>query len=225
MSTTVTGEAILPFYIMCDESGSMDANGGIDAINQGLPELHATICADPLVTDKCRIGLITFSDYAEELLPLSKMSDVTAMPGCTAKGLTNYGEAFNLLRSAISRDIADLKSQGYQVYRPAVFFITDGEPTDEWEMDYRALVDKNANRQAPNVIAFGVGGSDPHTIGRVGTVGAFVMRNGHSPGNALKEIMRSLTNSIVSSSGQANPTLVVPDAPDGCVSVPLDPMI
>ena len=53
------GNAVLPFYILCDESGSMDANGGIDAVNRGLPELHATIAGDPLVADKCRIGLIT----------------------------------------------------------------------------------------------------------------------------------------------------------------------
>jgi uncharacterized protein (TIGR00255 family) len=48
----------------------MDANGGIDAVNRGLPELHATIAGDPLVSDKCRIGLITFSDIAEELVRL-----------------------------------------------------------------------------------------------------------------------------------------------------------
>ena len=140
------GNAVLPFYILCDESGSMDANGGIDAVNRGLPELHATIAGDPLVADKCRIGLITFSDIAEELLPLSNLSDVQAMPGCAAKGMTNYGEAFNLLRVVIARDITNLKSQGMQVYRPAVFFITDGEPTDDWEANYRALTDKTGNK-------------------------------------------------------------------------------
>ncbi len=221
---TPTGENILPFYIVCDESGSMDGNGGIDAINSGLPELHATIAADPLVSDKCRIGLITFSDIAEELLPLSKASDVSAMPGCAAKGLTNYGEAFNLLRVVIARDIANLKSQGFQVFRPAVFFITDGDPTDDWEANYRALVDKTTNRQAPNVIAFGVAGSNASTIGKIGTVGAFVGNAGVNPGVALKEILRSLTNSIVSSSSSSTPTLVVPDAPDGCTAVPLETM-
>ena len=155
------GNAVLPFYILCDESGSMDANGGIDAVNNGLPELHAAIAGDPLVSDKCRIGLITFSDIAEELLPLSNLSDVQAMPGCAAKGMTNYGEAFNLLRVVIARDIANMKSQGIQVYRPAVFFITDGDPTDDWEANHRALTDKNINPQAPHIIAFGVAGANP----------------------------------------------------------------
>ena len=218
------GNAVLPFYILCDESGSMDANGGIDAVNRGLPELHATIADDPLVSDKCRVGLITFSDTAEELLPLSNLSDVQAMPGCTAKGMTNYGEAFNLLRVVISRDIANMKSQGIQVYRPAVFFITDGEPTDDWEANHRALSDKNVNPQAPHIIAFGVAGANPAVIGKIGTKAAFIANQGVDPGNALKEILKSLTNTIVNSSSSSSPTLMVQQAPPGTTAVPLDTM-
>jgi uncharacterized protein YegL len=218
------GNAVLPFYILCDESGSMDANGGIDAVNKGLPELHAAIAGDPLVSDKCRIGLITFSDIAEELLPLSNLSDVQAMPGCAAKGMTNYGEAFNLLRVVISRDIANMKSQGIQVYRPAVFFITDGEPTDDWEANHRALTDKNVNPQAPHIIAFGVAGANPAVIGKIGTKAAFIANQGVDPGNALKEILKSLTNTIVNSSSSSSPTLMVQQAPPGTTAVPLDTM-
>ncbi len=218
------GNAVLPFYILCDESGSMDANGGIDAVNRGLPELHATIAGDPLVSDKCRIGLITFSDIAEELLPLSNLSDVQAMPGCAAKGMTNYGEAFNLLRVVISRDISNMKSQGIQVYRPAVFFITDGEPTDDWEANHRALTDKNVNPQAPHIIAFGVAGANPTVIGKIGTKAAFIANQGVDPGNALKEILKSLTNTIVNSSSSSSPTLIVQQAPPGTTAVPLDTM-
>jgi len=223
MSETATGENILPFYIVCDESGSMEGIGGIDAINSGLPELHSTIASDPLVSDKCRIGLISFSDIAEELLPLSRATDIPAMPGVQAKGVTNYGEAFNLLRYVIDRDIDALKQHGYQVYRPAVFFITDGEPTDDqtWEQTYRALIDKTTYRRAPNIIAFGVNGANAATIGKIGTVGAFIASSGINPGNALKEILRSLTSSIVSSSSSSSPQLVVPAAPDGCTAVPL----
>jgi uncharacterized protein YegL len=123
----------------------------------------------------------------------------------------------------IDRDIDALKQQGYQVFRPAVFFITDGEPTDDqtWEQTYRSLIDKNTNRRAPNVIAFGVNGANATTIGKIGTVGAFIASSGINPGNALKEILRSLTNSIVSSSSSSTPQLVVPAAPDGCTAVPL----
>ena len=219
-----TGENILPFYIVCDESGSMGPNGGINAINGALPELHATIASDPLVSDKCRIGLITFSDTAEELMSLTNLADVVAMPGMQARGLTNYGQVFDLLKTVISRDIANLKGQGYKVYRPAVFFITDGEPTDvaTWESSYRSLVDKTTNRHAPNIIAFGVDGADASTIGKVGTLGAFVSTSGVSPADSLREIIGSLTNTIFDSASSANPQLVVPAAPAGTTAVPLE---
>ena len=169
------GNAVLPFYILCDESASMDANGGIDAVNRGLPELHATIAGDPLASDKYRIGLITFSDIAEELLPLTNLSDVHPMPGLMEKPMSNYGEAFNLLRVVISRDIANMKSQGIQVYRATVFFITDGNPTNDWEANHRALTDKNVNPQAPNIIACGVAGANPVVMEKIGTKGVFIV--------------------------------------------------
>jgi uncharacterized protein YegL len=221
-----TGEQILPFYIVCDESGSMEPIGGIAAINKSLPELHAEIAADPLVSDKCRIGLITFSDTAEELMSLTKLSDVVAMPGMQARGVTNYGAVFDLLKQVIVRDIANLKSQGYEVFRPAVFFITDGEPTDNpaWENSYRSLMDKSTFRQYPNIIAFGVHGANAVTIGKIGTVGAFIGDHGVEPADSLSEIMRSLTRSIMDSSGSSTPTFVVPAAPTGTTAVALEPM-
>jgi uncharacterized protein YegL len=101
----MTGQEVLLFYIVCDESGSMGPNGGIAAINQALPELHATLAADPLVVDKSRLSIIAFSDNAEVILPLCKVTDVADMPGVTEAGLTNYGTAFALLQSTIENDV------------------------------------------------------------------------------------------------------------------------
>ena len=186
------GNAVLPFYILCDESASMDANGGIDAVNRGLPELHATIAGDPLASDKYRIGLITFSDIAEELLPLTNLSDVHPMPGLMEKPMSNYGEAFNLLRVVISRDIANMKSQGIQVYRPSVFFITDGDPTDDWEANHHALTDKNVNPQAPNIIACGVAGANPVVMEKIGTKGVFIVPHNDVWGYVFRRLISAI---------------------------------
>ena len=225
-SEFATGENVLPFYIVCDESGSMGPNGGIDAINAALPELHATIAADPLVSDKCRIGLITFSDTAEELMSLTNLADVLAMPGMQPRGMTNYAQVFDLLKTVISRDVGNLKSQGYAVYRPAVFFITDGDPTDanQWENSYRSLVDKSTNKHAPNIIAFGIDAQGIHssTIGKIGTVGAFLAAPNVQPADCLREIIGSLTSTIFDSASSSTPQLVIPAAPDGTTAVQLE---
>ena len=220
-----TGEQVLPFYIVCDKSASMASNGGIDAINSSLPDLHAPIAADPLVNDKSRIALIAFSDEAHLLCSLAPASDIDEMPGVAPDGATRYGKAFELLRSQIEMDIQMLKADGFRVFRPAVFFISDGAPTDDgWRSSHSALTDRSQNPQAPNIIAFGVDQADPGVVQEVATAAAFLADTQISPANALKEIIRSLTNSIVASSSSSSPTLVIPPAPDGTISLPLDPM-
>jgi uncharacterized protein YegL len=217
-----TGEQILPFYIVCDESGSMGANGGIDAINRALPDVHSALASDPLVSDKARIGLIVFSDEAEELMSLTRAADVSAFPGVQAKGLTNFGDAFRTLNDVIVRDIAELKQQGYRVFRPAVFFISDGEPNEAWEDDYDDLMNNDSAR--PNIVAFGVDSADLGVMKRIATVACYMSEDNANPGPVLREIMKALTNSIITSTNAPTPQFVAPPAPDGCVSVALDEM-
>jgi len=218
------GEQILPFYIVCDESASMEYNGGIDAINNAIPELHAVIASDPLVDDKARICLITFSDDAEVLAPLSHASDIEEMPGVAAAGATSYGAVFRLLKSQIATDIALYRADGYKILRPAVFFITDGQPTDDWEQDHQALTDRSTNRQYPNIIAFGVDQANETTVKHVQTFAGFVMEQGVDPGAALKEVMQGICESIIETSGQSEPELRVPESIEGMRSVHLDEM-
>ncbi|MDA2989737.1 MAG: hypothetical protein O2815_11735, partial [Actinomycetota bacterium] len=109
------GQEVMLFYIVCDESASMATNGGIETINQSLPELHATLVSDPLVVDKSRLSIIAFSDTAEVILPMSKATEIQDMPGVAENASTSYGAAFNTLRQAIEVDVNGLKSQGYRV--------------------------------------------------------------------------------------------------------------
>ena len=131
------GFQVVPFYIVCDESQSMEGPK-LDACNKALPEIHKAIATDPIVNDKVRIGVISFSDTAEVLLPLSKMTDVVDFPGLVVKGGTNYGNAFSCLKSTLQSEISALKASGDRVNRPIVFFISDGEPTDtNWPVQHQ----------------------------------------------------------------------------------------
>jgi uncharacterized protein YegL len=171
------GEVVVPVYIVCDESASMEPIGGIAAINRALSDLHAGIASDPFVSDMWHFGLITFSDTAEELMSLTKLNDVVAMPGLQARGMTNYRPVFDLLKQVISRDIANLKSQGCEVFRPLVLFLTSGDPVDnpEWKDPYRLLMDKWTFRQYPNIIAIGFDGAQEQVIAEVGSLAAMIV--------------------------------------------------
>ncbi|MFD8167981.1 vWA domain-containing protein [Streptomyces cellulosae] len=188
---------LLPFYMVCDESGSM-AGGGVDGINAALPDLHQEISTNPSVADKTRFALIGFSTQASVLQQLADLSELTQLPSLSAGGVTNFGAAFRLLKDTIEKDVTALKGEGHDVYRPVVFFLSDGIPTDEgWRTE---LEDLKAFRYAPKIIAFGVSDADAATITEVANFKAFLQENESiSPAVALREFASSLTRSIVSS--------------------------
>jgi uncharacterized protein YegL len=222
-------QQILPFYLLCDESGSMSGEP-IKAINEALPQLHREIGSNPVVTDKTRFCLIGFSSKAEILLPLSDMSTVTSIPALKAHGGTDYTKAFDLLRQTINDDVNTLKAAGHQVYRPAVFFLSDGLPNQNgWEQSYQALIDPSW-RPHPNILAFGFGQADQQTIQQVATAKAFMADGSLSPAEALNEFAKSLIRSIVNSGAQSasrpeeGASLVMPDQVPGFTTIAADPV-
>ena len=206
-------DQILPFYVVCDESFSMTDH--IDALNEGLRELHLAVGTDPVVANKTRFCLIGFSGSVEILLPLSQLSDITEISGLSAKTSTNFGTAFRVLRDTIERDVDQLKQASYEVCRPAVFFLSDGQPTDPatWPDAFAALTDSSFFAR-PNMIAFGIGDADPTTIGRVGTFKAFMIQDGVRPGAALHEFASALTRSMVRTGMSASDGEIAPHLPD-----------
>jgi uncharacterized protein YegL len=219
---------ILPFYMVCDESGSM-AGGGVDAINSALPDLHQEISTNPSVADKTRFALIGFSTQASVLQPLADLSELTQLPSLSAGGVTSFGAAFRLLKTTIEKDVTDLKADGHDVYRPVVFFLSDGIPTDEgWRTDLKEL---NSSRYAPKIIAFGVTDAETATITEVANFKAFIQQEHTvSPAMALREFASSLTRSIVNSAtsmsaqGGEGFQLQVDDHVPGFTSLSLDKM-
>ncbi|MFF0450092.1 VWA domain-containing protein [Streptomyces sp. NPDC004609] len=217
---------ILPFYMVCDESGSM-SGPPIDAINAALPDLHQEISTNPTVADKTRFALIGFSDDATVLQSLVDLSELDSLPALAAGGVTSYGEAFRTLKKCVEADVADLKSQGHEVYRPVVFFLSDGVPTDgNWE---QALQDLTSSRYAPKIIAFGIGAADTATISQVANFRAFMQQDSSvSPAAALREFAASLTRSIVrsassmSADGSSGFSLAVDEQVTGFTTVALD---
>ncbi|MFD5798170.1 vWA domain-containing protein [Streptomyces diastatochromogenes] len=217
---------ILPFYLLCDESGSMIGDS-IDAINNALPDLHHEISTNPTVADKTRFCLIGFSDSATVLQPLVDLSDIDEVPALAAGGLTSYGEAFRTLKRCIENDVAALKAEGHEVYRPVAFFLSDGIPTDEdWEQAYKELTQ---SRFCPKIIAFGIGEAQEATIGHVANFRAFMQKDSTvSPAQALREFATSLTRSIVRSAasiaadGGNGFTLAVDDTVPGFSTISLD---
>jgi uncharacterized protein YegL len=155
---------LLPFYVVADVSYSMSGDK-LAKVNKILPSIVDALSENPILSDKVRIALIDFSDDARVLLPLCDVLEPTlTLPVLKERGGTSFAAAFRLLRTEIAANAKQLKVDGYRVHRPAVFFLSDGEPTDR-ENDWRgALADLTGDKAYPNIIPFGVDGADARTM-------------------------------------------------------------
>ena len=199
---TVIGQ-VLPMYFVGDESHSM-AGDPIAAVNQGLIDLRDEVAKHPLIGKKVRFGIITFADTAETRLQLSELSEDLVLSSLAPRGRgTSYASALEALRQTIPADVALLKATGYQVHRPSVFFLSDGQPTDKADR-WRARLDELKDpgfRERPNVLAFGVGDADPAVIRELASSPryGFMTTEGASTAGAIAEFATSMLNSMVAS--------------------------
>jgi len=205
---------VLPVYVMIDESASMHDH--LDVLMVGLQRLHDALLGEPMAAAKVRFSVLGFADDVEERLPLADLRRESEMPRLVARGGTRYRPAFEDLRERIPRDVVALKSQGYSVHRPAVFFLSDGLPNDAgaWEEQYSKLVDRAVTPAAPNIIAFGVGDANAPLIVQIASRPdyAFIAVESVDIGNAVAQFTQSLTKSIVRSGrtlGSEQPELIV----------------
>lgn len=196
--------SLLPVYFVADESSSMTP--WISQLSDGLASLHSTMLQESMAAAKVRLCVLGFSDSVICHLDLTDLRYESTMPRFAPRGMTNYGAAFAELRDRMPDDIKRLKGEGYLVHRPAVFFLTDGQPTDGdgWKPTRSILVDKATTSFAPNILAFGIGQAQAGTILELATRQefAYVTAVGVDVGRAIAEFVKTLTQSLVLS-GQA----------------------
>jgi uncharacterized protein YegL len=209
---------LLPVYILADESASM-AEYAYE-LNTGLVSLYEALRSEPMVAAKVRLSILGFSDDVEVRLSLADLRNEEGIPELKIRSTTNYDAAFRDLQTRIPSDIAILKGSGYLVHRPAVFFLSDGQPSKAgWLEPHERLTNKAVTPAAPNIIACGVGEVKAETILQVATQEhfAFVSIPGVDIGAAIAKFFVALTASVVQSGRSltsANPELVV-EKPEG----------
>lgn len=203
----------LAFYVVVDVSYSMRHSGALDDANQILPKVIDAITKNPTLADVVRLGMIDFSDDARVVLRLDDLRNVSHIPTCEERGGTSYAAAFRLLRQEIERDMKVLQGDGLRVHRPAVFFITDGAPTDDaatLDAAYQELTDPSF-RPRPNIIPFGVGTAtkeavDPWVYPKGGSkpMRSYVAKPGVDPAHAINQAAEMLISSIVASASSVS---------------------
>ena len=122
----------LPVYLLIDTSGSMRGES-IHAVNVGVQAMLSALRQDPYALESVHISIITFDNDAREHSPLSALENFqfTDIVVPSAGG-TFTGAALECLITCVDRDVR--RSDGDQKgdWRPLVFLMTDGTPSDAW---------------------------------------------------------------------------------------------
>lgn len=125
----------------------------IDRVNEGLRAYHADLLADPLAAQRVEVSVITFGGTVETVTPFVSAQDFEP-PTLTANGDTPMGAAILRAIDAVTERKRLYRQNGLHYYRPWVFLVTDGEPTDAWQA---AAVQAQEGEKAKAFAFFAVG--------------------------------------------------------------------
>lgn len=154
-----------PCVLVLDTSGSMEGEP-IAALNDGLQAFQTDIQEDKLARRRTEIAIVTFGDGGVQTIQDFVEAGRFAAPTLAAAGRTPMGEAIDRALDLVDSAKAEYQANGVPYYRPWVFLITDGEPTDEW---VRAAERIHA-AEAANALSFfavGVGDADMATLTQI----------------------------------------------------------
>src|SRR5262249_44898275 len=107
---------------------------------------------DEMAVKRVEISLVTFGPVRK--LTEFQNPDLFQPPSLNAEGDTPMGIAIERAIEMVSERKAAYKQNGISYYRPWIFMISDGEPTDRWE---RAAALVRAGEQSKSFAFFAVG--------------------------------------------------------------------
>jgi len=202
----------MPVYLLLDVSGSM-AGAPITAVEQGVQSLYNELMDQPQAVEMVNLSVITFGDSANQVVPLSPITSFTP-PSLTASGVTSLGGAFRVLAQALDREIISNSPSRKGDYKPLVFLLTDGEPTDRWQSELNALKARSTKKPG-TIIALGCG-DGVNTVTLKAITENVLLMSDVTPDNLkafFKWVSQSVSTASASAAGASDAEVAAPIAP------------
>lgn len=136
------GEPHMACVLLLDTSGSMYGDA-IDSLNRAINDFKEQTSMDELAQKRVDIAIIEFNDTArvvQNFTPLSQMQPVTL----SASGCTAMGAGINLAIDKVKERNRFYNSMGTPCFKPWIFMITDGAPTDDIESARQRIIDEES---------------------------------------------------------------------------------
>lgn len=182
----------LPVYILVDTSGSMHGEP-IEAVRNGLQVLVSSLRQDPYALETAYISVITFASEAKQLIPLTELMNFQ-IPEIKEGGTTALGGALSLLAERIQTEVQTGNAEQKGDWKPVVFLLTDGAPTDNVDA---GIKDLQAAKIGTFVACAAGAAADTNTLKRITEI---VVALDTADANSIKSFFQWVSSSISVSS-------------------------
>jgi len=179
----------LPVYLLLDCSTSMTGQP-IEQVRQGLRALLDDLSTEPMAIETVYLSVITFNNTAQQLMQLTELMQFKE-PHIQAGGTTALGAALRLLKNCLETEVRKNTETEKGDWKPLVFLMTDGMPTDAWEN----AADEIKQAKIANLIAFAAGSSAE--VGNLKRITDIVLKSDELSSGALKAFFQWMSQSIL----------------------------
>ena len=199
-----------PCLLLLDTSGSM-GGAPIAELNAGLAELKNELAADSLAMKRVEVAIVSFGPV--DIETTFQTAPNFFPPTLSANGDTPIGAAIRQGLELIRQRKDEYRANGISFYRPWLFLITDGAPTDEWQ-SAAALVREGEASKSFAFFAVGVAGANMDVLRQISVREPLKLE-----GLKFRELFQWLSNSMKSVSQSVPGTAVPIQPPQGWAEV------
>lgn len=199
-----------PCLLLLDTSGSM-SGAPISELNAGLVGFKNELATDSLAMKRVEVAVISFGPVQVE--NTFHTAPNFFPPNLSANGDTPMGSAIKQGLDIVKQRKEEYRANGISFYRPWVFLITDGAPTDEWQ-SAAALVREGESLKFFAFFAVGVAGANMDVLKQISVREPLKLDS-----LKFRELFQWLSNSMKSVSQSVPGTAVPIQSPQGWAEV------